>query len=72
MHSPPHYIRTERREVTFRPVMDVSESTEATPVDEEMLVVNITTESFSISSTLVISERLDENLKFFVHHFRSE
>jgi hypothetical protein len=57
--SPPHYTRTERREVTSKLVMVVLESTEAILVDEEMLVVNITTESFSISSTLVTSERSD-------------
>jgi hypothetical protein len=57
--SPPLYTRTERREVTSKLVMVVLESTEAIQVDEEMLVVNIITESFSISSTLVISERLN-------------
>ncbi len=37
--------------------MVVLVNTEAIPVEEEMLVVNIITESYLISSTLVISER---------------
>jgi flagellar biogenesis protein FliO len=47
--------------------MDVSENIVVIPVDEEMLVVNITTESFSISSTLVISERLVCRFKILAH-----
>ena len=61
-HSLPHYTTTERREDTL--VLDtvVLVSTELTLVAEVMPVDSITTESSSINTTLVTSERFVRSL----------
>ena len=55
--SLPLYTTTERREDTLVPVTDVLANTERIQEVEVMLVASITTEFYSISTTLVISER---------------